>query len=386
MHLATTRDINGLLAGREPPCVSLYQPTDRGFPGNRENPVRFKNHLRDIETSLRRKYPAREIRPILEKFEQLAADESFWSHRADGLAVLAAADTFEVFDLPRKVLDRVVVADSFHVKPLLRIVQSADRYQLLCLTRHTAKLYEGNRDVLETVEPSRVPGTVEEALGEDWNESRQMVDAGDGSERRAALGDNARLQGSGDRKNQVDVAGERFFRAVDAAVLEHHSRPSGLPLILVAMAQHQTPFREITRNNFLMPDALAINPDTATIDDLRAKAWQLMEPHYRGRLSRLIDTFHASKNRKLATEDLKEAATAAATGRVGIMLIEADREMPGRIDSTTGALQIGKEPNELVDDLFDDLAEIALRNGAEVVVIPADRMPTQTGVAAVFRF
>jgi hypothetical protein len=36
--------------------------------------------------------------------------------------------------------------------------------------------------------------------------------------------------------------------------------------------------------------------------------------------------------------------------------------------------------------LFDDLAEIALRNGAEVVVIPADRMPTQTGVAAVFRF
>jgi len=37
------------------------------------------------------------------------------------------------------------VADSFHTKPLLRVLQSADRYQILALNRHEAKLYEGNR-------------------------------------------------------------------------------------------------------------------------------------------------------------------------------------------------------------------------------------------------
>jgi len=39
-----------------------------------------------------------------------------------------------------------------------------------------------------------------------------------------------------------------------------------------------------------------------------------------------------------------------------------------------------------VDDVLDDLGELVrMRNGA-VVVVPADRMPTETGVAAIYRF
>jgi hypothetical protein len=39
-----------------------------------------------------------------------------------------------------------------------------------------------------------------------------------------------------------------------------------------------------------------------------------------------------------------------------------------------------------VDDLLDDLGERALKAGGEVVIVPAERMPTDTGVAAVYRF
>src|SRR5215213_7413611 len=106
MHLATTRDLTDLLTAHQPPCISLYQPTDRRSPGNRQDPVRFRNHLREIEDALRQKYPAREVRPLMEKFERLAADDAFWHRRSDGLAVLAAGDTFEVFDLPRRVPER----------------------------------------------------------------------------------------------------------------------------------------------------------------------------------------------------------------------------------------------------------------------------------------
>jgi hypothetical protein len=49
----------------------------------------------------------------------------------------------------RPVPELVVVADSFHVKPLMRILQSADRYQVLGLNRREIKLYQGNRDVLD---------------------------------------------------------------------------------------------------------------------------------------------------------------------------------------------------------------------------------------------
>lgn len=42
--------------------------------------------------------------------------------------------------------------------------------------------------------------------------------------------------------------------------------------------------------------------------------------------------------------------------------------------------------NPDVDDVLDDLAELVMRQGGEVVVVPDERMPSETGLAAVYRF
>ena len=52
----------------------------------------------------------------------------------------------------------------------------------------------------------------------------------------------------------MDLDAERFFRAVDRAVLEHHSRPSGLPLILAALPEHHSLFRPLSENSFLVSE------------------------------------------------------------------------------------------------------------------------------------
>jgi hypothetical protein len=39
-----------------------------------------------------------------------------------------------------------------------------------------------------------------------------------------------------------------------------------------------------------------------------------------------------------------------------------------------------------VDDFLDDVGELVLKNGGQIVIVPADRMPTQTGIAAIYRF
>jgi hypothetical protein len=33
----------GLFEAQEPPCLSLYQPTHRHHPENRQDPIRFRN-------------------------------------------------------------------------------------------------------------------------------------------------------------------------------------------------------------------------------------------------------------------------------------------------------------------------------------------------------
>ena len=79
-------------------------------------------------------------------------------------------------------------------------------------------------------------------------------------------------------------------------------------------------------------------------------------------------------------------AQAAVQSRVGSLLVEAERRIPGHLDKTTGRITFGNLEDTQVDDLLDDVAELVLRKGGSVVVVPAADMPSQTGVAAAFRF
>ena len=179
---------------------------------------------------------------------------------------------------------------------------------------------------------------------------------------------------------------ERFFRAVDRAVLEHHSRPSGMPLLLASLPEHRHLFRAVSRNPFLIAEAIDVYPDVLTLDALRDRAWQLIQPYYLKRLDGLIESFKAARSNSLGADDLAETAKAAWDGRIATLLIEAERHIAGAFDPMTGAIKFQNLNHPEIDDLLDDIGEQALKTGSDVVVVPAERMPAKTGIAAVYRF
>lgn len=376
MRHITTETLRELLEENEPPCISLYQPTHRANPDNLQDPIRYKNLVRDAERSLREKYSGREVRSLVEPLQALVDDYHFWTHQWDGLAVLVAAGTFDVFRLQRPVEELVVVADSFHLKPLLRIVQSADRYQVLCLDRHEAQLFEGNRDVLDEMDVGDMPTTIKAALGEQFTDSQRRI---------AYSAEPAVFYGQGSRKDEMNKDMERFFQAVDREVLDRFSRPSGLPLILVALPEYHTEFRRISRNPFLQPDGVMKHPASLTQEQLRGEVWRVVEPKYVARLARLTEDYHAATAAGMAASDLNDVAKAAGAMRIGELLVDADRVIPGRFAPATGEVLPGRLADPEVGDVIDDLAAAVLRAGGDVVVVPAVRMPTDTGLAATFR-
>lgn len=375
-------DVSEFLAAREPPCLSLYQPTFRHHPDNQQDPIRFRNLVKVLEESLRQKYPASEITAFLEPFQALGNDRDFWNHTLDGLAALGAPGLFRVIKLQRPVPERAIVADSFHIKPLLRILQSADRYQVLGLNRQEVKLFEGNRDALDPIELAPgVPRTITDALGEELTQPHLTV----ASYGLGAKGTPMR-HGHGGRKEEVEKDAERFFRAVDRAILEHHSRPSGLPLLLAALPEHHALFHQVSHNPFLMAEGLDTHPDALSPDAFRQRAWQAVEPRYLARLAGLVEEFGAAQSKELGSDDLVQAAEAAIAGRVATLLLEADRQVPGRIDAATGQIEFADQAHPEIGDLLDELGELVLKMGGQVVIVPGERMPTLTGIAAIYRF
>jgi hypothetical protein len=286
MRQVSIADLTDLLSPYEPPCISLYQPTHRNHPGNQQDPIRYRNLLAEMESSLRQKYPTREVRSLLEKFQALSRDDRFWNHRTDGLAVFSSHDKFQIVELQRTVPELLVVADSFHTKPLLRILQSADRYQILALNRHEAKLYEGNRYALDPVELTSMPATITEVLGDELTEQYLSVGAHGAGAARSPKGGVAghgavpSIHAHGDKADEVDNDRDRFFRFIDRGILEHHSRPSGLPLMLAALTEYHDPFRAVSHNPFLMAEGIRMNSDALSLEQLRAEAWRILEPAF----------------------------------------------------------------------------------------------------------
>lgn len=354
-----------LFAERAGPCVSIYMPTERQFTGNFKDAFQYRQLVERAAQSLQLEFPAIEADSLLEPLRELAGNERFWEHTLDGLAVLRAPDYYKVYKLQRPMPALSIVADSFHTKPLLRIAQSADRFHVLAVTRDRARLFQGDRYALDEVatDPG-FPRTIEEALGEPDRDPHEYT------------------QGS----DEIDQATQRYFRAVDKAIADRYSKPFGMPLVLAALPMNQTAFRAVSHNNALLEQGIAINPEALNADELRTRAWELIEPRYLARLAGFVDDYQAGKVRGLASDDLAEIVMAVIGGRVRVLLVENDRIIPGRIDRDNGAIIRGDLGDAHTDDLLDDLCEFTLRMSGEVVIVPPQRMPTTTGAAAVYRF
>ncbi|MEO7050901.1 MAG: hypothetical protein ABI128_04475 [Rhodanobacter sp.] len=373
-----------ILAQHAAPCLSLYQPTHRRHPENLQDPIRFGNLVKQLTQSLQIKYPQRDVAPLLAPLLALAKDSKFWNQSLDGLAVLAAPDFFRVYRLQRPVAELALVADSFHTKPLLRIVQSADRYHVLGINRHEARLFEGNRDSFDEIALApEVPRTVDDALDRNVERNRDRATRTYGPIKPQAMG---RHGASDVKQDGIRADTEHFFRAVDRSVLEHHSRPTGLPLLLAAMPEHHHLFRAVSRNPNLLEESIDVHPNDLGVDALRERVWEQLQPYYLERLGGLLDRFHAAGHRELATDDLAASATAAVSGRIDALLLEAGRQIPGRMDAVSGSITLGELDDPEVDDLLDDLGERVLANGGEVIMVPTERMPTRTGLAAIYRY
>src|SRR5690606_4293085 len=177
-----------------------------------------------------------------------------------------------------------------------------------------------------------------------------------------------------------------FFRAVDRAVIANYSVPSGLPLILAALPEHHALFRRVSRNQRLLERGIKANAEAMDINDIRALAWEAFEPDYTARLENLIGQYRHAASQGLGADQIEVIVRDAYDGKVGALLLEENRIIPGRINGRTDIVFGAPEPGDFVDDILDDLAELVLAKQGEVWVMPKDRMPSTTGAAAINRF
>lgn len=362
-------------------CISLYQPTHRHRPENKQDLIRYENLVQKIENSLNKRYKDQDIKEIMKPFKEIGQDRIFWNNTADGLAILSNGKECIVYKLQRQVEELALVSDRFHIKPLIRYFQSSDRYHLLGLDMKYFTLYEGNRYGFEEVDlDPDIPRSLEEVLGEDQTEPYLNPGAYGGA------GATPMFHGHGGRKDEIDIDTQRYFRYVDKFVLDNYSNPMKIPLILVALDEHHGLFNNISHNSFLLSDGVKQDYKSLDLDQLKKSAWEIIEPFYLEKTKKLVDNYKVQRSKFLGSDDVSEVSRAVVENRVDTVLLEADKFIQGRINKETGELIREDTSGSDYDNVLDEIAKMVLENKGEVLVLPKERMPSTSGLAAIYRF
>ncbi|WP_095631503.1 hypothetical protein [Pseudomonas sp. PICF141] len=384
----TRQALAELLAFDAQPSLSLYMPTHRILAERAQDPIRYKNLVRQLQSLLQERYPQQDPKPLIEPFLALEKDPSFWRSNGDGIAVFGTRDYFKVISVHQPLPEGAFVQSHPVLKPLLRLEPSLERYQVLCLTRDEVWMYEGSSRQLDKIELApQVPRNQNDALGSELTPSNQQGFPG-GHGRSGERGDSMTHESAGGGKqDEINLDRERFFRAVDKAIEEHHSQPSGLPMLLVALPENQAVFRAVSHNQQLLPKGINNDPSLSSVEELRTQCARLIQDIHEDRLIDALNRYGIAVGQGLAGARLADIAHAAFDGRVELLLVEADRQIPGTLDKDNGTLILDNSGSKGAPDVLEELILLVLRQGGEVVMLPPEHvMPTGTGAAAVLRF
>jgi hypothetical protein len=135
-HL-TRDDLKTLLTPQDDLHVSIYMPTYRAGGDTQQNPIRFKNLLREAEARLL----AIPLTPdvvdaLLEPLRPYTDDYAFWQHQSDGFVLLRRSDFLQTARLPIAFEELVVIGRQFHLKPLLPYFTGDGRFYVLALSQN----------------------------------------------------------------------------------------------------------------------------------------------------------------------------------------------------------------------------------------------------------
>jgi len=79
-------------------CVSIFMPAHRVGPETQQDPIRFRNLLRDAEERLIAEgLRVPDARKLLTPAQKLLADGFFWRHLSDGLALFLSPNVFRYY-------------------------------------------------------------------------------------------------------------------------------------------------------------------------------------------------------------------------------------------------------------------------------------------------
>ncbi len=382
MNAFSQDELKALMGKHEGLCISIFMPTFRTGQESQQNQIRFRNLLRTAEEKLLAgSLRPQEIKALLEPAQALPGNVPFWRRQSDGLALFLSADWFRCFRLPVAFDELIVVAERFHIKPLLPVMSGEGRFYILALSQKEVRLLEGTRQGVREIELESLPKNLADALQHDEFAKQVRFRTGSAS----GVAGMAMVSGHGGVADDTKDNLLKYFRLIDRG-LHDLFRDERTPLVLAGVDYLFPIYREVNTYPRLTGEGIPGNPEGTSAEALHRMAMKIVSPFFQKAENDAVAQYRQSSGTGLTSAEIPEIVPAASHGRVGLLFVAAGRQHWGTFNAESGAVELHRKPEAASEDLLEVAAAQTFLNGGSVFLLSPEKMPDTADLAAVFRY
>jgi hypothetical protein len=364
-------------------------PTFNSGDDVQQNPIRLGNLVREARNKLAATgMRAPEARKLLQPVEKLEEDSFFRRHLSDGLAVFVSDGFLRYYHLPVAFKEAVTVTNRFLVKPLLPLLSNDGMYYVLAISQKNLRLLQCTRyGATELDLADVIPGSLAEFRRYDDMDRELQFHGHSGTGGRGTRGEIQLMshgRGPGDaEKNDL----LRLFQKVDKELAVFAGNFASAPLVLAGVEYLRSIYRQANTYKSLLEPGIEGNPDGLGINDLRKKAWVVVEPYFDQARQKALKRYTLLAGTGHTSDDLSTVIAEAYRGKVDLLLTSLDSAQWGTFDPVTSEVKTHASPEPCDDDLLDSTVAYSLNHGGEVYVLDDKKdMPNGALAAALLRF
>tara|TARA_B100001248_G_scaffold261335_2_gene252196 strand:- start:24863 stop:25981 length:1119 start_codon:yes stop_codon:yes gene_type:complete len=304
------------------------------------------------ENLLLRQWPIGKAKSFLNPIRNLVQKpEMLMSKGAGCWGLFRSSKAFLLKKLPVYTPSFSVIADSFHIKPILKAAQAEMDSYILVLSKTKVGLYRASLTGLRCV----------------GQMNRHTSNTNTHDMLSKYLWEHATVDWIDDWLNDV---------------VENLN----IPLLLIGSKDDIELLRNESNYPNILHDAVEQEIDVQDVANIRRALHSISHQVEKKHISRILKQLQRASVGGMAEFDLHRVALQAAQRNIARLYIAEDQHIWGLLNRKNGTFILHpKQKDCFDDDILDDLAELVLQNGGEVALLPQSQMPNQAQVAAILK-
>jgi hypothetical protein len=326
--------------------------------------VRFRKKLNSLlETAEEHLAPVlseEDRKAFLSPVRALAFETEILKQIKGNIAIFRKNNFFRYVSLPTDVEETCVVANTFHIKPMLKWAQQDQDFLIVGLTTEGASLYKCSQSEMKKIDTAVYP------------EFMRRLDPN---------GRYSTLKEIRKQRLGIQTAMKWLSSWVEDLVKDQETM-----VFVAGQKDHVAAFVKNFKSSKLYPETIAPFFSEDKVFDVCRSIRALLRLDSRTKHVEALKEFETAQKFNRAKTNIFLIAKAAVKGNIKKLVVAEDLNVFGKLDQLTGGVSLHPLDLDHEDDcLLDDLAQTVLLKGGEVVVAKRNEIPQGRPIIAVLK-